>query len=355
MKALGLWTLRILAGLAFLALFLYMLGVFETGTIPPGRVDVRSSLPEPALTGTAEARTIPVWYEAVGTVRSRVAAQISPQVTGRILTITVEAGDRVSEGETIATLENDELRARLEQARSGVDSALAMQEQATLSYSRIQRLFESEAATQEQLEAADALKKQADAGVDAARQKLEEAKVAEGYSRIVSPLSGVVASREADPGDLAWPGRPLVVVHDPDDLRLEASVREGLIGKVRLGQEVEVWLTALQENVSGKIEEIAPSGDPVSRSFVVKADIPSLDRVFPGMFGRMRLPIGERSAILVPAKAVTAVGQLETLLVRQGDRWVRRFVTTGEVRGELREVLSGASSGEVIGWNEESR
>lgn len=348
----AIWLLRGLAAAALIVLMLIMSGVLGGEKIPPGRVAPPPPLPAPAHTATASLTVTPEIYEAVGTVRSRVEVTVAPQVTGRITDVLFEAGDAVEAGQLLATLESDEFEARLAQARSALESARALQEQATLGLNRIRRLFDKEAATQEQLEAAEALKKQADAGVEAARQKLEEAKVAMGYTRITSPSSGVVATREADPGDLAWPGRTLVTLQDPDDLRLEARVREGLISRVAVGDEVEILIPALDRQVTGTVVEITPSGDPVSRSFEVEARIPAGDRLYPGMFGKLRFRIGEREVVTVPARAVTSVGQLETVLLESEGRWVRRYVTTGRTRDERTEILSGVRPGEIVGWSE---
>jgi len=350
-KTIGTWIAGLVGIAAIVLAILWMSGAFTPGRIDPGILPPPAGLPQPKSVATVASQTVPEWYEAVGTVRSAVEARIAPQVTGRIIDIAVEEGSAVSKGDIIASLDDEAFRARLEQARSGVRSAEATFEQAASSHARIRQLIAKEAATTEQLEAAAALEKQADAAVESARQKLEEARVALGYTRIASPLSGVVARRESDSGDLAWPGRTLVVVHDPSRLRLEASVREGLIGGVAVGRTVEIWITALSKTLPGSIDEIVPSGDPVSRSFVVKASLPAeaVADVYPGMFGKLRLRTGERQAMMVPADAVTTVGQLDTLLVKQGERWLRRYVTVGERRGDEIEILSGLSGGETIG------
>lgn len=348
----GIWALRALAIIGLAVAMLYLSGVVGSERIPPGRAAPPASLAEPDHTARAILTSVPEWYEAVGTVRSRLEAKVAPQVTGLITEVRVVEGSSVEEGELLATLVNDEFRARLEQARSALDAALALHEQATSAFARIQRLFEKEAATQEQLEAGQALAKQADAGVEAARQKLEEASVAMGYTRILSPLSGVVATREVDPGDLAWPGKPLFTLHDPDDLRLEARVREGLIAKVSLGDPVEVLIPALDRRLSGEVEEIVPAGDPISRSFAVQAKIPAGAGLYPGMFGKLRLAVGEQEVVVVPAEAVTSVGQLKTVLLEHEGRWVRRYVTVGSTRDAQTEILSGVRSGQRVGWRE---
>jgi len=152
----------------------------------------------------------------------------------------------------------------------------------------------------------------------------------------------------ADPGDLAWSGRPLFRLMDPSQMRLEAHVREGLVGRVKIGQKLNVAIDALAAEVQGSTKEIVPSTDPASRTFIVKISLPSDDRMLPGMFGRLLIPTGTRSTILVPTRAVNRIGQLQTVRVRQDGNWTLRAVRTGPTFGTQIEVLSGLDAGETV-------
>ena len=317
--------------------------------IEPGRVAPPEGPPPPAATALAERARETVWYEAVGTVRPISRVTVAPQVGGSVVEVAAEVGDRVEAGALLVRLESRELEARLEQARSALAAAEAALEEARLGDERVRSLFEREASTREELERADAARKRAEADVEAARQRVRETEAARSHARLESPLAGVVAERHVDPGDLAWPGRTLLVVHDPERLRLEAAVREGLIGRVAPGAELVARLPALDLAVTATVDEVVPSADPRSRSFLVRASLPPTPGLHPGMFGRLSIPAGEREVVRVPAEAIARVGQLETALVEVGGRWTRRHVTTGRGEGGRVEVLSGLTGGERVG------
>ena len=127
-----------------------------------------------------------------------------------------------------------------------------------------------------------------------------------------------------------------------------------MIGRVKSGQSVLVDLTALDKTLEGIVEEIVPSADPISRSFLVKVPLPFTEGLFPGMFGKLKVPLQNRKTILVPEEAVSEVGQLNTVMLLKSDRWVRRFVTLGERIDGSVEILSGLSGSETIGWNSQT-
>jgi len=379
---------KAIRGILFLVLVvvivLYAGGFFGGEKIEPGRAPAPEGRDTPAETASAERLTVPVHEFAVGTVESRLRVQVAAQVTARVLEVRVRVGATVKAGDLLIVLDERELAARLAQAREGLSAAQADRERARqslaraeavlhnaeASYARVRQLFQSGSATQEELDQVETGRRSAQAGVDDAQAAIEaaaaridqmeqvvaEAKVALEHGRIAAPVDGVVAARRVEPGDLALPGKPLLDVLDPRALRLLAQVREGLIERVERGATLPVVLPALGRTVSGTVSEVIPSADPLSRTFRVRVDFEWFPGVYPGMFGRLRVPVGEREIVALPAAAVVRVGQLETVTVAVDDRWERRLVTTGLALDDGRlEVLSGLSGGETVGVEEPGR
>ena len=96
------------------------------------------------------------------------------------------------------------------------------------------------------------------------------------------------------------------------------------------------------------LEEIVPSADPGSRSFVVKVGISEESGLYPGMFGRLLIPIGEVRKMYIPADAVTHVGQLDFVIVKSEKGPIRRYVRLGAVEDDRVQIISGLSPGEEI-------
>ncbi len=375
--------LSVAGGLLVLVVaMLYMAGAFRTGLLGPGTVEEEKREPPSERTAMATVQWIPQVHEAVGTVRARKEATLSSQVSGRVVSVSVREGDAVLEGDSLVELDGQELQARLSQSREAVREARAMRARARealmgaeAAYAevkarreRVRSYFQQEVATQEELEQVEAAWGKARAAVgeaarsvtaagaqlERARKQEEEARVIVSHTAIQAPYGGQVARRMVDPGDLAWPGKPLMVLHSPEALQLEAQVREGLIGRVERGTPFMVVVEALGVALEGFVEEVVPSGDPGSRSFAVKVSLPPEEGLLPGMFGRLRIPLDERPAIVVPEQAVRRIGQMEVVRVEEKGRWVRLFVKTGRrINGQV-EILSGLHGNERVAlWGSE--
>ena len=160
-----------------------------------------------------------------------------------------------------------------------------------------------------------------------------------------------MSDRYLDPGDLAVPGKPLLTIHNPNELELHASVREGLAGKIRVGMTLPVRIDALSRKMTGTVREIVPHADAMSRSVLVKVTLPAdqLGGLYIGMFGRISILVGNIDRIVIDNKAMQRVGQLETVdVVRSDGTLERRFVRTGLRIGDKVEILSGLLTGETV-------
>jgi len=337
----------LVAVIALVVLLLFMQGVFTRGKVRPGRGELPPGAP-PAATAAVERREVDEWQEWPGTVASRTVAQISPRITARILEVRVAAGDSVKAGAIVAVLDDRDLSARVEQAKSAIAAAEAQSVEAASDLERAKELLEKGAASKKEYEAAESRAKALEAQVAQARNGLKEAQVMMDEAVVRAPFDGMVAERLAEPGDLAVPGRPILAIHDPARLRLEAKVPESCAAKAHVGMEVPVLVESIGKELVATVEEIAPAADPVSRTFLIKAALPPDAALRPGMFGRFRTSCSKRFALLIPESAVSRVGQLESVQVAAPDGARQRNVRTGRKFDGRIEVLAGLDEGERV-------
>ena len=193
----------------------------------------------------------------------------------------------------------------------------------------------------------------AKAQVKRAKESVSRLAVQLTYTKILATSRGVVADRFADPGDIAAPGKVLMVIYDPAELELHVNVPESLASDVREGQQLGVQIEAVgMKDVVGTVRKVVPQAQQASRSVLVKVAIPrapSAKPLLPGMFGRVNIPVGTVERLFVPRPAVRQLGQLDLVEVVGADGMLsRRFVRVGPAVGDRVEVLSGLSEGETV-------
>ena len=333
---------------ALIALLLYLEGTFSVHKVAPGVVPLPSAADQAAKAVRVDQREVEDWVDWPATVSSRLVANLAPKVMARVLEVRVTAGAAVRQGDIIAILDDRDARARSQQAAAALRAAEAQAAQAEAEWQRTRTLLRKEAGTQQDLEAAEARAKSTRAQAAQARDGLLEAQVMLGETTLRAPFDGVVGVRLADPGDMAVPGKPIAVLHDPGSLRLEANLSERCAGGLLLGAPVSVRLGEPPVEMTAHLEEIATVADPQSRTRLVKAALPSHADLRPGMFATLRFACGTHTALLVPARAVHRTGQLESVdVVIEGGAHLRN-VRTGKTYGEQIEVLSGLKPGETV-------
>lgn len=325
----------------------------------------------------SQERSFVTLYRASGTVRGKNTAVLTSKTLGYVHSVLVEPGDHVSRGQPVLQLETNDSRATVTRVRASIErasagkteaestheAALAEVKLAKLLVDREALLLKEAAISQQQFDEAEAryrsalAKEQASLAriregastVTEAHAALGEAQTALDYGRIVAPFSGRILERRVDPGVLAAPGTPLLVLADESALRIEVPVEATRADQVRLGDPVDVEIDTISQAVEGKIGEIVPSVDTSSRAFLVKVDLPeTVGALRPGTFARVAFHVGVRAKLVVPSSAVSSLGALDRVFVVENDQARLRMVTLGEARGEWTEVLSGLASNESI-------
>ena len=300
--------------------------------VPPPRPQ---SLPSKSVTVVGvETHGLATFEEVVGTVRATLRSAVEAKIPGRIEALLVVPGQAVQAGDTLASLDAREVKARL-------DSTLAVREQTGRDLDRLRKLVRDGAATAADLDAIETRHRVAMASVTEAETML-------GHTRVVAPFAGVITRKLADVGDLAVPGRPLVEIEDPSRLRIEADLPEALIDRVQMGMKLPVRIGSLPSRTEGVVGEIAPVAEALSRTYSVKLDLPSIPGLRAGQFGRVSVPTGEAAGLHVPATALVQRGQLEYVFVADAGQAHLRLIRSGRRPNGMVEVVSGLVAGEKV-------
>jgi RND family efflux transporter MFP subunit len=333
--------------------------------------------------------------ELSGTIRPVEQATLSTRVMGRITQLSLESGDRFHKGDILTRIDVMDITAQTSQAQSGVAQAQAevARSQATLNQlesqkleaqaslrlaqinqSRMAQLRAEGAVAQSRLDEANttldtararvaqteagirqaqAAIAQAIAAVNRAESSVTSASVSESYGKVIAPFDGVVVQKLAYEGEMAAPGTALLKIENPDKLQLEIAVPEENLRFVRIGQPVKVRLDAVDRTLNATIQQIVPTADPNSRSFLVKIPLSNSGRLISGMFGRIALPLGEKQeTILIPAEALIQRGQLQGVyvVVSNGSQStaVLRWVKTGKQQNGQIEIVAGLMKGDRL-------
>lgn len=330
------------------------------------------------------------FYEATGTVKASKTTDVSANMMGRIVAFPVAEGDTVTRGQTLVEIDNRESQTQRQRAEAGLKEAQAALLEidksvvaanagvktaetnrvlAEKTYGRIKELYDRRSASAQELDEADSRlksarseverakanvetiiskKKQINARIDQAKAEIAGTRVYESYSRIASPVSGVIVKKHAESGAVASPGMPLLSIEDNSLYRLEAAVEESRSRLVRVGNRVQVRIDSIGDTeIQGTVAEILPSADAASRSYTVKIDLPANPLLKTGLYGLARFPTSQKDAITVPQESIVERGQLSGVFVVGSDGIAQfRIVTVGKTSEGRVEVLSGLSEGD---------
>jgi RND family efflux transporter MFP subunit len=341
------WS-AVAATLAAVLLLLWMAGLLTPGKIRPGTVPLAADTTAHGATVPVQVDEVPVMREAVGTIGSRAAVAVASQVMANVLEVTVGVGAAVHKGDVLIRLDGRDLAARLREAEAGVGAARAELSRAEADYKRFSDLVKRGSVTQKEYEDVSARYAMAQSRLQATEQGVTQARVTLGYAEISAPIDGVVAEKMVDSGDLAMPGKPLLLLHDPRQLRIEAAIAEELAPRLEISAPVTVRVDALGKTFATRIDEIIPRADPVSRTVAVRAALPAGEGLQPGMFGRLLFPAGSTRVLSIPRRAVRQIGQLESVRVMTANGPRSRHVQTGVTHDDRVEILAGLEAGETV-------
>jgi membrane fusion protein, multidrug efflux system len=225
-------------------------------------------VPEPVrpVLSTVVEPTPPGSTVAVGTIAPRFETSLGFRILGRVISRPVNVGERVAEGQTIATLDSTTLELAVQSARADLSKTQALLANARATEQRKQALITSDASTKQMLDDAEQTRAGAEASVARAEANLKKAQEQLGYAQLKSDFAGVITAVEAEVGQVVSPGQTVVTVARPDVREAVVDIGADFPVPLRIGLPFTVALQLRPDvQVPGQIREIAPQADTVTR------------------------------------------------------------------------------------------
>ncbi|TXT28757.1 MAG: secretion protein HlyD [Rhodocyclaceae bacterium] len=291
---------------------------------------------EPLPVITVKPHAVDLAFPAESLVEAVQQATVGAQIAGRVLEVKVDAGQSVKKGDVLMRIDG---RESAEAARA----AEAQYANAKVSYDRTKSLV-----SQKFMSAAALDKAKAD--LDAAAANRAAAGAGQSHATIVAPMTGIIARRHAEMGDMATPGKPLFTIYQPGTLRVTASIPQYRLKAMRDVKTARVEFPELGKWVDAVKVQVLPTADAATHVSQVRVTLPDVPEATPGMFARVHFITGQSEKLTVPASAVLRRGEVAAVYVQTADnRLSLRQLRLGDAvgQGEI-EVLAGLSAGDKV-------
>jgi RND family efflux transporter MFP subunit len=300
-----------------------------------------------ARTVTLAARDAATRTLLSGVVASSRQVQVASRLMGYIRSIDVHEGQRVKTGQPLLQIDPTDIEGQVAQARAGLAQAQANLADAQTDYQRFGKLYRAEAVTRQQWDGVQLRYKVAQQQVAAARAGFDTAASQLRYARVTSPIDGVVVQKMANAGDLATPGRPLLVVAGEGNLQVRVQAPSEVFDRLRVGEQVPVLAGARE--VTGRVAELVPVADPLSHTHAVNIDLPADAGLASGSFVRVGFELGSAPQLRVPAEALVERAGMQGVFVVDSEGTAHfRLVRTGDSAGGQVDVQAGLRPGETV-------
>jgi RND family efflux transporter MFP subunit len=330
-----------------------------------GRGGGRGATPLTVDTAVVARREIVEYITVVGNLIGEATVDVTARAGGRIETIPVKLGDRVTKGQLVAKMEDRDVREQVNQAEASLEvgKATVTQRESDLAVAkqtldRMEKSFAAGLISKQALEDAQARHNSAVSAVAVAKAqtsqtqgRIDELKITLANTNILSPVDGFVGRRNLDPGAFAGNNTVIVSVVDLSTVRLVANLVEKDFKRVSAGVRAQIEVDAFPgEKFAGQVSRVAPVFDPATRTATMEIEVPNPGfRLKPGMFARVQLTAERRpNTLVVPRNAIVDTdGKRGVFVVNEQ---VARFtpIRTGLSDTDFIEVVGGIDEGQRV-------
>lgn len=287
-----------------------------------------------------------------GTLAPKEQATVRAEVGGALLTVTAEQGQAVRKGQLLARIEALTAAEAVTSAESSVRSQEQALELARRELARAEKLVGAGAVAERAVESARNEVVRLESELASARSRLSNARKVLGDSTVSSPISGIVAARPVNAGDVVAAGTALYTIVDPSSIQLEASVPSESLSAVKVGAEVAFQVRGYpDQEFTGRVERISPTADPTTRQVPIWVRVDNRSgRLVAGLFADGRVTRESRKGLIVPTSVISDLDTQPTVLRIRDGKVERVAVRIGllDPQNERAEIAAGLSEGDLL-------
>lgn len=287
-----------------------------------------------------------------GTLTPLVQATVRAELGGALLSVAAEQGQPVRKGQVLARIEAPTQDDAVRSAESAVRSEEQNLAQARRELARAETLVKAGAIAERDVENARNAVTSSESRVADARSRLSSARKALADATVVAPITGIVADRPVNTGDVVSMGTPLYTIVDPTSMQLEASVPSESLAAIRVGAPVTFSVRGYPEQAfAGKIERISPTADPATRQVSIWVSVDNRGgRLVGGLYAEGRVTQKASTGLVLPLSVITEEDGAATVL-KVHDGVVDRVQITLGLRDPQTEqvvVVDGLAAGDTV-------
>ncbi|OED49670.1 hypothetical protein ACH42_01720 [Endozoicomonas sp. (ex Bugula neritina AB1)] len=298
----------------------------------------RSGGPTPSITAT------PVVIEhiernlsSLGSLKANQSINIAPQIGGRIVSLMIDDGHFVTQGETLLTLDSREQAAKVNEAKITVKDA-----ERQLSY--MVKLFEKRAVSQDELAAQEAQVERAKANLSSHMANLD-------YYTVTAPFDGVLGFNDLSTGAMITAGSNITTLDDLSTMKLYFELPENTFSEITTGTIIQATTDAYPDHpFTGTIDAINPRIDPVNLTFSARASLDNTNnQLRPGMLMRLNVVRPTIATLVVPARSVLFDGNDQYVYILDEEGLPQqRYIETGIILENKITITHGLAEGDYI-------
>ena len=299
-------------------------------------------------TEPARIDSIEITVTATGEIQPVYKVEVGTQVSGIVEKLYVDYNSHVKKGDLLAELDRSTLQEQVNQAQANLSNAQSSLTLAEQNYQRIKALYDNKAATQASFEEASNQYIQAKNMVTTAKSDLQRAQVNLSYSRIYSPIDGIVLSKSVEQGQTVASSfsTPTIftIANNLQQMQVEADVDEADIGQVKEGQTVTFTVDAYPNDVfSGTVKQIRlepkVTSNVVTYTVIIDAPNPE-EKLMPGMTASVSIIIEKESGVTIPMESLyyTLKSETQQMLTKQGMTFNGLFKNDEELTNSLKDI-----------------